>query len=1017
MHMLVQEIADATTSLCRLLVVEGEIELYLKLFDMFLGMEIAIGSNAIVKLGKKPGVQGTFPVGYSQDFKGPNAKRITTGCSVVIARRRRYVGEGHSEDWEGIVKNAHEVSSLDVHRGVSATLDALKLEWCTDSHRHGIPIAYIKAYVDSCGCVSKPNRHVSKGSQNRFDLNKPCVTIPSIKRDNVDDYLTNVMIEHKVCLVMARSSKKHTPLKVTVDYLCHRGSAPKRCGKEVKRSRTSKKCGCPFKIQLEYVEGSDDVHIIMKPFHEGHVAGSRSDLYHLPVHPHVIQCCIDDLFDVGSSRHVAQMSMSKERIHMMKASILDRTIFIFFMIPKEIAMLSYQVRIQDRVTKDDWATMYAEALALQKQHKVLYVQPYNPNATDPKRRPFILVIQDEWMLEIALRFSQNNSWAIDSTFKTNAFGLPLFAAVLPNQLGVGIPIWFMFCTVDAGSHHEVIALELTLRIVLSRMGSIRPTALVIDKSHKELEAILNVVQEDPHCWVPKENGGQSQIACHILLCWFHTKKAWVENLLPQIAEKIRGEVYVEMTNLMHSATKEDFMDRYRLLLQKYAHNQVITRYVTNGWCGENCMWRERWPKFGRLFNHGNVDTTNLVERLWRYIKYTLLEARINRSLVDLLHALVGDSKTGNRMGGTLVRFFKQKQEIADSGRFIMAGSSKRHTARLKEGEKLAQRYKDDPTTLLVMDEMLLHFQIQSSTTLDKWFHVRLQSNYCNCLDWSSECKHLYGTRLIVMQHFSHLNAILPIVDNIHEMMGLENKCGLDNEPIQEEVEKESTCFTEIQEILSTIQEGLPNKSHKEKEIIMHQVETARDILRSLVAPSQIDMPCRGSVRQIQEHVTQTRLGHGQSKKSEEFLEHCDQPHKPPRQTGVLRRKHQRGRSRVRLEKRPRIWCPHCCTKTLYVDPTTTTSCHTCHALLPLTKRHCPSAIETFLVGREARVCDGSHSFLCHIVAIEYPPLQDEERSFSLNAEGIGNTITVQASTTRIVLAYYKEHYPIQFSFI
>ncbi|MCO5563862.1 hypothetical protein L7F22_017512 [Adiantum nelumboides] len=43
------------------------------------------------------------------------------------------------------------------------------------------------------------------------------------------------------------------------------------------------------------------------------------------------------------------------------------------------------------------------------------------------------------------------------------------------------------------------ALELTLRKVFSRMGHARPSALVIDKSQQELEALLNVVEEDPHC--------------------------------------------------------------------------------------------------------------------------------------------------------------------------------------------------------------------------------------------------------------------------------------------------------------------------------------------------------------------------------------------------------------------------------------------------------------------------------------------------------------------------------------
>lgn len=71
---------------------------------------------------------------------------------------------------------------------------------------------------------------------------------------------------------------------------------------------------------------------------------------------------------------------------------------------------------------------------------MLYLQPYNPHASEEKDRPFILVIQDDWMLYMSLRFSRNNSWAIDSTFKTNVYGMPLYAVVLPNQHGIGIPI-------------------------------------------------------------------------------------------------------------------------------------------------------------------------------------------------------------------------------------------------------------------------------------------------------------------------------------------------------------------------------------------------------------------------------------------------------------------------------------------------------------------------------------------------------------------------------------------------
>lgn len=134
-----------------------------------------------------------------------------------------------------------------------------------------------------------------------------------------------------------------------------------------------------------------------------------------------------------------------------------------------------------------------------------------------------------------------------------------------------------------------------------------------------------------------------------------------------------------------------------------------------------------------------------------------------------------------------------------------------------------------------------------------------------------------------MQHFPHLNAILPIVDNAHEMMcGYSNKPS-DGEPMQEE--EVFSYFNEIKEIILTIQEVVPKKSAKEKEPIMHQIKVirgkpwdlwclylkstchlvevcakvVRETLGTLVSPSQIDKLSCGSVCQIQAHVSQTQL--------------------------------------------------------------------------------------------------------------------------------------------------------------
>ena len=48
------------------------------------------------------------------------------------------------------------------------------------------------------------------------------------------------------------------------------------------------------------------------------------------------------------------------------------------------------------------------------------------------------------------RLTLNNSWAIDLTFKTNQFGLPLYAIVAPNPMGIGILLWYMRGSFDKG---------------------------------------------------------------------------------------------------------------------------------------------------------------------------------------------------------------------------------------------------------------------------------------------------------------------------------------------------------------------------------------------------------------------------------------------------------------------------------------------------------------------------------------------------------------------------------------
>ncbi|MCO5562742.1 hypothetical protein L7F22_016374 [Adiantum nelumboides] len=118
----------------------------------------------------------------------------------------------------------------------------------------------------------------------------------------------------------------------------------------------------------------------------------------------------------------------------------------------------------------------------------------------------------------------------------------------------------MLCSNDVGTSQEKVVVELTFKIIFAKLGDVWPAAIAIDKSQQELKAILKVMDKDRFCWwrEDKDRRRRQQVACKVLLCWFHVKKAWVENLLPQVPKDKRDDVYNCLSNLMNAASKDKF---------------------------------------------------------------------------------------------------------------------------------------------------------------------------------------------------------------------------------------------------------------------------------------------------------------------------------------------------------------------------------------------------------------------------------------------------------------------------
>ena len=151
-------------------------------------------------------------------------------------------------------------------------------------------------------------------------------------------------------------------------------------------------------------------------------------------------------------------------------------------------------------------------------------------------------MMDDWMIQLAKRLTLNSAWAVDSTFKTNQYNMPLFGGVCPNEKGIGMLVFLMLCSYDKNSGHEEIALQLTMTKVFEVLEDIRSNAIVIDRNKTEYDSYKAVIEKNPHCWEHGVVGG-TQTKCHLLLCNFHTKKAWVENHLPKVGENKRGDLY------------------------------------------------------------------------------------------------------------------------------------------------------------------------------------------------------------------------------------------------------------------------------------------------------------------------------------------------------------------------------------------------------------------------------------------------------------------------------------------
>ncbi|KAI8519873.1 hypothetical protein Bbelb_031300 [Branchiostoma belcheri] len=668
-----------------------------------------------------------------------------------------------------------------------------------------------------------------------------------LPQDQLDKHLEDICKQHSVHLIVRKARKcKFKGTNGTIYegkekvFACHRSGAPNRKRKTKRKRQVSKKVGCSFRVKVLVPDNTDiPLKIYLHSEHSNHTPGSTEDQKWLPVDQRVLDIaadCLDAGLRIQQTVNILQNALSSGTI-----GDVDKRRYRTVLTRKELTCLQYERRRRHRVTQDDWLSTYQKLEDYKAQGKCIFFQQYDPENKDPEKRPFVAVLQTDWQRTMAERFTPNSAWSVDSTFGLNSFGLPLYAATVPNQYGQGIPIFFLLTSNEKGQHEEM-GLEAGFKAVFQNMEA-RPNAIIIDKSLTEKRGIEKAVKDDPLSWE-----GEKQVKCHLLLCWFHTKKAWTENLLPKLPTDVAAKVYDRLCGMMMATTWEKYEEEKEQLYTDFkAHSKAIEKYL-KGWDCEE--WLPMWVRAGRMFPHGKQDTTNLVEREWMTIKYTIFDGRANHRVDRLLDALIGHPNSGTFQGGqTTVAFHAKKQEEADIG-LNTKRTTQTERRRHDHAEMYMRAHKRDPSIIKLVNPTVLFFHIKSESVQGLTHDVSLTEQYCSCDDNARQgqtCKHLIaGHKFLECYHPDMLSIIMPPELHNHTFGGEPADSAINLQDLAQEGGGDTSSKAQLKLQIARLKETLSQVDADVDQMTEYQCKQSLDVvdtcLRNLKTSGTIKKP-------------------------------------------------------------------------------------------------------------------------------------------------------------------------------
>jgi hypothetical protein len=172
-----------------------------------------------------------------------------------------------------------------------------------------------------------------------------------------------------------------------------------------------------------------------------------------------------------------------------------------------------------------------------------------------------------------------------------------------------------------------------------------------------------------------------------------------------------------MYNMLEALTKEDFNKVYERFKATYTNDVGVLKYVEKEWARNGSLRGLIWPRWTRIFKHGHTNTTNLVEHMWEYVKYTILDGKVNMRLDEFFIAIVDHPETSLQFEGfILVEYYDNVHNLNESWKYVLRKGDGTRIRRLQKIKQLVQQYRQDPLSNLgVINKCHLKFSFHSQS--------------------------------------------------------------------------------------------------------------------------------------------------------------------------------------------------------------------------------------------------------------------------------------------------------------